>query len=358
MTSRSPPTQPPSTEALGDLRLAARFDLRPASAIVGVEPNATWLQRRFRSFWGVEPSAIQALQQAVVRSRADVAIVIGLDGLPYFPALSGVTRVWFAADEWVRHHLSQLKMTDRSSWGHVKSAAIKGLYERAHAGVVDRAWVVSESERRAMRYLAGIRNVDVIPLGVDTDFFAPGSEAVEPRTAVFWGRLDFGPNIQALDWFCERVWPGLVKSLPDARFTIVGFNPTENVRRLGQQRGITVIPDLPDLRPTARRHALAVFPFVSGGGVKNKVLEAAALGLPIVCTPLATQGLSDAKNAPFSIESRPEDWVAAILRVWQSDDRARDMAAGTRAWVTARHSWTETAREAMRALESPTREAA
>src|SRR5262249_19852526 len=153
------------------------------------------------------------------------------------------------------------------------------------ASCVDRAWVVSETERRAMRWLAGIGNVDVIANGVDDDHFRPLRVGQRPRTCVFWGRLDFGPNLQALPWFCKQVWPGPRRSPPDARFTIYGRCPTEAAGTLAQADGIELVPDLPDLRAAVSRHQVVVLPFVSGGGIKNKLLEAAALGKAIVCTP-------------------------------------------------------------------------
>src|SRR5690606_11188209 len=115
----------------------------------------------------------------------------------------GAVRVWYAADEWVWHHLTQLRPGAPRTWGELRQAALKGAYERAHAGVVDRAWVVSETEARAMRWLAGMRTVDVLPNGVDASYYAPVAREREiPHSAIFWGRLDFGPNVQALEWFC------------------------------------------------------------------------------------------------------------------------------------------------------------
>jgi hypothetical protein len=89
----------------------------------------------------------------------------------------------------------------------VKAAAIKGLYERAYSSLVDRAWAVSDTDVRAGRWLAGMKVVDLLPNGVDADFYHPLDERVAPRTAVFWGRLDFEPNVDALTWFCTECGP-------------------------------------------------------------------------------------------------------------------------------------------------------
>src|SRR5581483_5702280 len=255
----------------------------------GPAVGGSWLQRRYRTFYGIPDSRLAALGALVRETKPDAVVVVGLEVLPYLAAVSSGTRIWYAADEWVWHHLSQVRPR-RDAVRHLLDAAVKGVYERAHARLVDRVWVVSDTERRAMRWLAGMRRIDVLPNGVDGEYFRPGDEIAEPRSAVFWGRLDFGPNIQALEWFCGRVWPLVVRETPGARFTILGFRPSDAVRRLAAGApGISLVPDLPDIRSTARRHAVVVLPFISGGGIKNKLLEAAALGQAIVCTPMAAR---------------------------------------------------------------------
>ena len=329
----------PEPQAIEGLTLQERIRL---SAPLADEPTAlpgTWLQHKFRSFWGVEDHWVSSLQQAVRRLKPDAAIVIGLDGLPYIPPLSGVTKVWFPADEWVWHHLSQVRLSKPSTWHSLKPAAIKGVYERAHAKAVDRVWVVTEQDRQAMHRYAGMKAVDVVPLGVDSDFFRPAVAAPQPRTAVFWGRLDFGPNVQALEWFARHIWPLVIAEAPDARMTIVGFNPVPEVDRLKAVPGISIRPNVPDLRDVARQHAAVVLPLVSGGGMKNKLLEAAAMGLPIVCTTLATQGLNGLNDGPLLVADTPNAFARALLDLWQDEERRRRIAAETRAWVVTHHSW-------------------
>jgi glycosyltransferase involved in cell wall biosynthesis len=345
---------PPEPPAIEGARIAHKFRLSAPLNDGPLDIPGTRLQHRFRSFWGVEDHWVLSLRQAAEAVKPHAVIVGGLDALPFFPPLTNTVRVWYAADEWVLHHLSQLQMS-LSSWReHVKAAVVKGLYERVHRNVVDRAWVVSESDQRAMHRLAGIRNVDLLPNGVDGVHFAPGPEVVQPRTAIFWGRLDFGPNIQALEWFVKRVWPIVHQRVPDSRFTVVGFQPTEAVRRLVQAPGIVLEANVRDLRSTARQHALAVLPFVSGAGIKNKLLEAAALGLPIVGTSVAARGLRG--NAPLAIGATPAEMADVIVRLW-SDPEARAKAGrDARAWVLEQHSWMTTAREAMRHLEQVARD--
>ena len=339
----------PTPEALEGLPLACRWRLD--APVAGDTTTAgTWIQRRFRSFWGVSEIQIENLRRVVADWHPHALIVVGLDALPYFPAISGPVRIWYAADEWALHHLSQLRPTIASWREHLYAAAVKWVYERAHRRDVDRVWVVSRSDQRAMRWLAGMRHVDVLPNGVDGDFFRPGDGNPDDQSAVFWGRLDFGPNIQALEWFCRRVWPRVRREAPDARFTIIGFNPGEAVRSLASRDGISLVADLDDLRDAARRHAVAALPFVSGAGIKNKLLEAAALGLPIVCTPTAARGLRG-QNPPLDLATTPAAFAAALLAIWADAARRRAQGVAVRAWVVKHHTWAATAREAMRPLE-------
>ncbi len=340
---------PPEPPAVEGVVFKEKIRLSAPLADGDLSLPGTWLQRKFRSFWGVEDHWLLSLRQATRRLKPHAVIVGGLDALPYMPALEDTVRIWYAADEWVLHHLSQLQLSWSSWQEHLKGAAIKGLYERAHCRVVDRAWVVSEGDQRAMRRIAGIRQADLLPNGVDGTFFALGAEVPQERSAVFWGRLDFGPNIQALEWFCRRVWPIVLGRVADARFTIIGFHPTEIVKTLAAQPGISLEANLRDLRGAARKHAVAVLPFVSGAGIKNKLLEAAAMGMAIVGTPTAARGLRG--TPPIAIGSTPAEFADAIVGIWADADRRARFSADARAWVLEHHTWIQTAREAMAVLE-------
>jgi len=207
-----------------------------------------------------------------------------------------------------------------------------------------------------MQSFAGMTNADVIPLGVDSDYYAPVSAPPEPRTAIFWGRLDFGPNIQALQWFCKQVWPMVRQAVPSARFTILGFNPGPEIRALAADPSVSLMADVPDLREAAQRHALVVLPMVSGGGVKNKLLEAAAMGLPIVCTPLATQGLKAVDDASLQIASEPVAFAATMTKLWSDEAQRAAIGAASRDWVVQHHSWRTTGQVAVATLEETVRQ--
>ena len=306
-------------------------------------------QEKFRDYWGVDAARVRWVAGAAAGFRADAVVVSGLTVLPYLGALPPATaKVWYAADEWVWHHLSQVRVFRRGTWGEIKPAVVKGLYERAYRSLVDRVWVVTPADARAFRWVAGPQAVDVVPNGVDADYYRPADEDQVPNSCVFWGRLDFGPNVQAVEWFCRRVWPRVRRAVPDARFHIYGFQPTPAVRALGGKDGVEVTPDLPDIRTAVRRHPVVVLPFVSGGGIKNKVLEAAAMGMPVVCSRRVLVGLTG--TPPFGGTGGPGAWAARLTALWRDRAGRQELGAAARDWVVRHHTWDAAAATAARGL--------
>jgi glycosyltransferase involved in cell wall biosynthesis len=299
-------------------------------------------QERFRSYWGIDPARIRAVGKIANEWSADATVVIGLNVLPYLAEVKSGKRIWYAGDEWVSHHLSQLKFLRPSTWRELKPAVIKGWYERAYRSIIDRVWMVSESDAMSWRRVTGCDNADVLVNGIDTAYYAPGTAALIPKTCVFWGRLDFGPNIQALDWFCSNAWSRIRSSVGDAKFTIIGYRPGEEIRRIAREnQGIDLIPDLDDLRNTVHVQSLVVLPFISGGGIKNKLLEAASMAKAVVATPRVIQGLQP--DGCICVTSTAGQMARAIQELWSAPTRISQMGTAARAWVEQKHSWESTA---------------
>jgi glycosyltransferase involved in cell wall biosynthesis len=346
---------PPPLEALGSIPLAWRFLLDDqANENNGHRSwRCSYWQERFRSYWGIPSHRVTAVGRAASVFQADAVIVVGLNVLPYLEAVQGPLRIWYAADEWVLHHLAQMRWREIGTWSHFRQAVVKGFYERAYGSLLDRIWVVSEADRRAMRSVTGVAGVDVLPNGVDADYYSPRAVREIERSCVFWGRLDFGPNLQALQWFCRKVWPSLKLQASDARFTIFGFQPTTVAKALAGGDGIDLVPNLPDIRAEIARHAVVVLPFVSGGGIKNKLLEAASMGKAMVCTPRACGGLRAKRSAPFVKARRASEWVEKMLQLWADPERCHRLGEQARHWVTAHHTWEAAAKTALRSLRQP-----
>ncbi len=339
----------PSARAVEGLRLDYLTTLheRDVETLPPMAP-LTWVQRRFASYFGAADEDTRRLGAAVTDYRPDIVIGLGADILPYLVGSGAPRSVWYVADEWVLHYGSLARLKQPKTWGNLGTAAIWGLYERAFAGGLDRIWVVTEQDARSMRRWAGAERVDVLPNGVDSAYYTPQPVSERLRTAVFWGRLDFLPNLQALDWFCHKIWPLLHERFPDAAFRIIGFCADDRAHALTKVPGVVLTPDLPDLRGAVCEQAVVVMPFQSGGGIKNKLLEGASMGKAIVSTSVACQGLRG--DPAVVVASRPQEWVEAIARLWTDEGARRQLGADARAWVLREHSWRRTAEDAAASL--------
>jgi glycosyltransferase involved in cell wall biosynthesis len=343
----------PRPEAIAGLRLGRASLIESSNARKGAARiDLSWPQERFRSYWGVDEGHIRFVREEAERFDADAVVVVGLEVLPYLAGVEGRQRVWYAADEWVWHHLSSMKLREVSSWKHWRQALIKGMYERAYASVIDRAWMVSDADRRALKFVASVAAVDVIPNGVDADHFRPQDCTQEASSCVFWGRLDFTPNVQALEWFCREVWPAVLRRTPQARFRILGAQPIPRVEKLAETTGVSISANLLDIRPEISGQQVVVLPFQSGGGIKNKLLEAASMAKPIICSKRACNGLSLPPTLPLRIAARPESWVNELLRLWSNSKERAELGNAARQWVMNDHTWIASARLAVSALQA------
>jgi glycosyltransferase involved in cell wall biosynthesis len=345
---------PVSPSAAHGLQLRGSYVL--SEERLGPSVTLNGIRGQFASYFGADAATLGAAATVIQQVRPDAVVVVGLEMLPFLTVVpQGITRVWYAADEWVWHHLSRIRADRGHRLRHLRQAALKGAYERAFAGVVDRVWMVSESERRAARWFAGMKRVDVLPNGVDATFFSPGPPADIPQSLVFWGRLDFGPNVEALRWLLREIWPGLIRRFPDAQLSVIGFAPGGEVRDMAVTAGVRLYADVDDLRPIIARHTVAALPFVSGSGIKNKLLEAAALAKPIVCTRHACNGIRAAHAAPLCVADTPAAWLTSLERLWRSPSDAVEIGTQTRAWVVENHGWERTAGAAVAALTAEQR---
>jgi glycosyltransferase involved in cell wall biosynthesis len=331
----------PTPQALDGLPLEACFPLE------GGPPGPlrlTPLQRRLADYYPFRDEWGTALAAVLRDRRFDAVVLVARHLLPVLGVVRGPVRVWYPADDPAWHHLSRLRLRDRRTWGELKEAAVNALYERAFRSCVDRVWVVSREDRTAARLFSGCREVDLMPNGVDADHYSPGGETDLPTSCVFWGRLDFGPNVDAVEWFLRAVWPAVRSAVPAARLSVFGFSPTGLVRELARAPGVELHPDLPDLRSEVTRREVVVLPFVSGGGIKNKLLEAAAQGMPVVCTRRALSGLKG--NPAVRVANDPAEWVRALAALWADAAARRDLGRAARRWVVEHHTWDAAARTA------------
>jgi sugar transferase (PEP-CTERM/EpsH1 system associated) len=203
--------------------------------------------------------------------------------------------------------------------------------------------VVSAEDQAALRRLAPDTTPQIIPNGVDTDFFAPDQAAPQRASApylVFTGTLDYRPNIDALRWFCADVLPLLRRTHPELRLRIVGRAPAPAVQALHDGAAVEVVGEVPDTRPYILGAAAYVLPMRIGGGSRLKLLEALALGVPIVSTSMGAEGLIGLRHAEqVLLADTPQAMAAAIGQILATPTLAQQLGTAARQFAVQHYDW-------------------
>jgi sugar transferase (PEP-CTERM/EpsH1 system associated) len=198
-----------------------------------------------------------------------------------------------------------------NSWVYALEGRRLADYERKVAETFDHSIFVTEAEAKIFRNKnLHIKNITAISNGVDLDYFSPtfsqrqatrnqqlGSSNQPPETSnqqpvvVFTGVMNYFANVDGVVWFTKEILPLIRKEIPEIRFYIVGSNPTKEVLSLALDSSVTVTGYVPDTREYLKMATVVAAPLRIARGIQNKVLEAMAMGIPVVATPQAFEGI-------------------------------------------------------------------
>ena len=213
--------------------------------------------------------------------------------------------------------------------------AVRGVY-----GKFDSIVVVSDEDRTALLDVNPQLSVEVIANGVELGAFAhdPSIDRV-PDRILFTGALGYPPNVAAARFLAEEVFPLVRMTNPDATLQLVGREPADSVLRLGEADGVEVVGPVDDMAVSLSAASVYVCPMVSGTGIKNKLLEALANGLPTVATPLATRGMHLAIGTDVIVDETPEGLATAVVRLLDDSDLRQSVASAGQRYVHDQHTW-------------------
>lgn len=199
--------------------------------------------------------------------------------------------------------------------------------------------LATTAEETMLKSFAPWARTAVVPNGVDLEYCAPVVTEPEHPTILFTGAMDYLPNVDAVRYFCADIFPRVRRSIPDARFLIVGLDPSAPVRRLAQIPGVVVTGAVPDVRPYYERAAVCVAPLRMGRGVQNKVIQGMAMGRPVVASTLAGRGLAAETGKHLHIESDAAAFAHRVVELLRDPAERRALGKRARTFVEANHAW-------------------
>lgn len=288
--------------------------------------------------------ASKALQAAVDRQ-------VGWAGLAYAYS-SSMGAFLEPHSEWRRvMHFAELdsdkwgQYAQRSSWPmravYAREQRTLQAFEARIARSFDENVFCTPLEQRIFDERIPGNSSMVLRNGVDLEYYDPKPSLAEPRHLVFTGVMDYLPNVDGCEFFVGEVLPELRRRHGDVRFTIVGSRPTPAVLRLARAPGVTVTGFVDDTRTWLARASISVAPLRIARGIQNKVLEAMAMGLPVVGSTSATQGITIDATADrdFVVADGAPAMIDAVSALLQRPDEARALGARARAFVERHYDW-------------------
>lgn len=175
--------------------------------------------------------------------------------------------------------------------------------------------------------------------GTDTDKYVPAKPSeIVPGRVIFSGSMLYPPNIQAVLWFVEHVWPAVRTQIPDATLVIQGRDPSAKILELDGRDGIWVTGTVPDVGVLIRSAQVCVNPMLAAGGMQNKLIEYMACNKAVVASSVANEGIM-APNEALIIADTPDAFAEAVIRLLGDSDAAARLGAAARQYVLSEWTW-------------------
>jgi sugar transferase (PEP-CTERM/EpsH1 system associated) len=213
-------------------------------------------------------------------------------------------------------------------------------FERNMLFFADGLTTVSDLERNEFLALNDRLSIEVIDNGVDLDYFKPEVK-IDPtgHSLVFTGSMDWRPNQDSIRYFMSDIHPLLLKQCPDYTITIVGRNPPPDIMRYNNYDYVTVTGTVDDVRPYIAGAQVYIVPLRIGGGSRLKILEAMAMGKPVVSTSIGAEGLAVTPDTDIILADDPATFTASILRLFADPGLRKYVGSAGRLLVERLYDW-------------------
>jgi glycosyltransferase involved in cell wall biosynthesis len=297
--------------------------------------------------------------QADIASVVDEQDVVFLDHFEVFPYLpqefEGLT-VYHAHNAYFKmwQRYAQLPGNPAMRLAALLEARRVRNYETSVANLTDLTFA-APNDAHELKHL-GVEDDKLhhtFHLGDDQQLELPDLRHADTvKKLMYVGFLGWEPNAQGLLWFIEQVWPQLVDRHPDLRFDVVGKNPDQRLRAAAAPwEGISLKGFVPDLQEIYRDSRVSVAPLLFGSGMKVKVLDAMARGMPTVTTSVGAEGIDLEHGKHLLVADNPRDMADEVDRLLTDPQLWQQLQVNSRALISERYTWRQLFAQMHRALD-------
>ncbi len=271
--------------------------------------------------------------------RFDAAICDFLDGAVNFPEDFTIPSVLFQhnveSEIWRRHATTEANPVKRRMYALEFRKMAR--YERNAVRKFHHVIAVSEHDRSLMETWVEGSRITVVPTGVDLAQYRPDSGTKPGPVVVFVGAMDWEPNVDAMEYFCNEIWPSITAQCNNAKLRIVGRNPGGRVLKLASD-SVEVTGRVPSVGEHLRDAAVIVVPLRIGGGTRLKIYEAMAAGKAVVSTSVGAEGLDVHHGRDIVLADAPQSFADAVVTLLR-DENLRNKYERAAAELAAQYDW-------------------
>ena len=221
-------------------------------------------------------------------------------------------------------------------------------YERRVSQSFDHSFIITNEDREFVTDGKSFSTLSVLPNGVKPELLdrgLSGYDRIESEpTLVFLGKMDYFPNEDAAAYFVNDILPTIRGEYPGVEFLIVGSSPSDRVQALGDEQGVTVTGFVDEPRDYLQRADVVVTPMRHGAGLQNKVLEAMALGRPVVTTSLAREGIDAVEDEHLVVADGAGAFADETTELLDSRADRRRLGAAAYDLVSSKYTWSQVGR--------------
>ncbi len=202
----------------------------------------------------------------------------------------------------------------------------------------DRIITFTEEDYKLVRRAANQSRISVIPIGLDLKSYNCFEEIDKKIDILFVGHMPHYPNLDGIKYFVKEIFPIIKNKIPDIKFSILGSGISKENFEIKSDGNIEVIGEVKDVKPYLARAKLMVAPIRLGGGIKVKILEAMAMGIPVVATKNAARGLKVEYNKDIYVADSPRDFADKVLVLLQDEYKRKAVGKSARDVIEINYS--------------------
>ena len=210
-------------------------------------------------------------------------------------------------------------------------------YEEKIFDYFNNCFIISQQDKDSFSF-AKAKEINVLPNGVDYEFFKPDERKAKKYDLVFTGNMSYPPNINAVVYIAEQIMPIIIKQIPNVKFLIAGATPSSDVKAL-QSDNIHVSGWLDDIRDAYNESKVFLAPLQIGTGLQNKLLEAMAMKLPCITSSLANNAIGATHRKNILIGNTPKEYAELVMECLLNDEKSRDISEAAKLHITQNFNW-------------------